>query len=392
MAQLKIGFFGDGCLGLTERIRDGVTIDRRGWMRELIRMGHDVTYFSHRTSDPDFKCCNLFADFKLIDLEFEKTDIDRVYVQIEWPKLDILIIESRTRIFGPYGSIMLQYLFLKNYMHTTTKIMFWDFDIGNTLAIVGKTKRDGSVASIYAGSPYQEHDPEFFTALLRSRSNFVYLIPHHLGDKTLQEYEWAKHLYRFTQGINEEFYTQFTDNLFVRNEYDLVYNGSDFNRRDKFKAFYGDWSNKDVTVGLTGNWGSRKGSKEFLVQFPKLHQFGYLDTYETYQRLRQGAMMIQIGQPKYEQYGNFTQRLIEGCFTGTITFADSDLKTIEDYFISDFVISPHEVGETVEFVRSLDDRQYNQLLDDQRLHFLDNGYAWRDKVIDFFNIYDEVRA
>ena len=390
VAKLKIGIFGDGCLGLKERIRDGVTIDRRAWMRELTRLGHDVTYFSHRTKDPDFQCGNLFDKWKVSELEFEKTNIGAVFEEIEWPQLDILVIESRTRIFGPYGSIMLQYMFLKHYMNTSTEIMFWDFDIGNTLSIIGKPKRDGTIASIYAGAPYEENDPIFFQELMGARRYFTYLIPHDVG--LLNEEEWPSNVnqYYFAQGVNEEFYNRFTDVLFLRKEYDLVYNGSDFNRREKFKAFYGDWS-ECCSVGLTGNWGSKKGSKEFLEQFPHLHMFGYLDTYETYEKLRLGKMMIQIGQKSYEKYGNFIQRLIEGCFTGTLTFADSDLKTVDKYFIEDYVIEPGDVGEALDFINSLSDKHYIQMVQDQRQHFLDAGYAWKDKVKVFLNIYDEVK-
>ena len=280
MAKLKVGIFGDGCLGLKERIRDGVTIDRRGWMRELMRLGHDVTYFSHRTSDPDFSVVNLFEPWKVGDIEFGKnvspsstTGVDAIFEKIDWPKLDVLIIESRTRIFGPYGSIMLQYMFLKHYMNADTVIMFWDFDIGNTISITGKEKRDGTTASVYAGKPYEANDPEFFQLLMQKRKDFAYLIPHDLS--LLPEKDWPAglHTFYFAQGVNEEFYKQFTDVLFLRKEYDMVYNGSDFNRREKFAAFYGEWSD-ECSVGLTGNWSTKKGSKEFLERFPNLHKFG----------------------------------------------------------------------------------------------------------------------
>ena len=70
--QLSIGIFGDGCLGLDETIRDGVTIDRRGWMRHLLKIGHNVKYYSHRTKCKDLPCVNLFEKYKLNTLEFEK--------------------------------------------------------------------------------------------------------------------------------------------------------------------------------------------------------------------------------------------------------------------------------------------------------------------------------
>ena len=101
--------------------------------------------------------------------------------------------------------------------------------------------------------------------------------------------------------------------------------------------------------------------------------------------------MIQIGQKSYEKYGNFIQRLIEGCFTGTLTFADADLATITQYYIPDYVIVPDEVGEALDFVDGLSDKQYASQVRDQRQWFLDRGYAWKDKVKDFLDIYDFMR-
>jgi len=376
---MKIAFFGDGCLGLTERIRDGVTVDRLGWISELKKLGHEVAYFTHRSKAKD--CVNLFSNYKGRQFDCDEWD----YPEIAFPELDVLVIESRTRIFEPGGSIFLQYLFLNHYMKTNTKICFWDFDIGNTASIVGtRTTRNGSLDSIYANDPYEWENQAFYDLLQESKSSFIYLLPYEIDDEVRKQFDFTENLHMFTQGVNEDFYASiaFDD----AKDFDLIYNGSDFNRREKFKDFYGNWSNKGFKVGITGVWNKKKGSKEFLAQFPNVHYFGYLNMLEVYPTLNRARALIQIGMPLYVKRGNFIQRCIEGAFSNVITLIDAEIKDSKKYYLPSRCISKDAVGPYLDEIDGYSAADYAAAVDEQKEYFLDNGYAWKDKVKRFLEI------
>lgn len=381
---MQIGFFGDGCLGLDERIRDGVTVDRLGWISELEKLGHVVSYYSHRSK----VSVNLFSDYLGKQFCFEQWK-DVYTKNIQFPELDVLVIESRTRIFGAGGSIFLQYLFLKHYMKTSTIICFWDFDIGNTASIVGTQtiRKTSRLNSIYANKPYEITDPEFYNMLQEQKSEFIYLMPYALSDCIKKQFSFAKHLHMFTQGVNEDFYNsiEFSNTK----TFDMIYNGSDYNRRQKFKDFYGDWSNEGFRIGITGVWNKKKGGEEFLKQFPEIHQFGYLSTVDVYTVLNKARVLIEIAPSHYIKHGNFTQRCVEGVFSNVITFIDAEIKDSSIYFMPEFCINKQDVGDFLDEIFEYQYNDYINIVNLQKEYFLDNNYSWKHKVVEFLNIIGE---
>ena len=371
---MRIGFFGDGYLNLEEKGRDGSVVDRRGFMSELNKLGHETFYLVRGRTSTEFNCIDVFDEIKNVDMSFEryKPEWDLV---LKFPKLDILIVESRNRIFGAYGGVFLQYKILKHYMNTDTRICMWDFDMNNYPITCDK--------SIYTGKPYGVNDPHFLETLHAKRHEFIYLFPYEVTSELKTKFNYSKNLHTFLWAINEDFYSKLE--LPNVKDFDLVYGGSDYNRRKKFEAFYGTPANNGFKVGMTGVWNKKKGSKEFVSQF-KLEYFGYLSIIDTFKNINRGLATIQILMDHYVKIGYVTQRQIEGPFSNVITFIDKDIKNSDKYFMKEFCISSDEVDNTLRELQSMTIDEYMGIAKMQQKWLLDNGFAWKNRVKEFLAI------
>lgn len=342
--------FGNGSFDLNGRARDGSVYTRRGLVKwcnenniEYCWLGKD----RDENHDDLQKTIN-YADVigkKKGPFEFEEP----------LPKGDFLLIEARTRIFGPYdigyeqGKIINWYL--KN---TDIMIGVWDFDL-NIQNIFGKNGKKG----LY---PWLENYMD----------RFVGLVPYEVTDEILNKHN-LKNLKTLYWPMNHEIVLDPGNKSRL-----LLYSGSDYHRREKFAKFYGEVSNiTNSEVAYSGVW-KKKDSKEFLAQFPNLKHTGYVTLDNLRKEISNSYGVVQIVRKDYEAIGYHTERLQEVPFFGAVCLADGGIKNIEKFCLPDLIVNTtQETLEKLAFISRLLPRAYKELVIEQQRYLLNNHHTYQ---------------
>ena len=322
---MKIAIYGTGEFSLESACRDGSVMDRRGFATEAKRAGHAVFWIGknrdakHHSliSGPPFSDVFFQSPFNLWGSSdykrFEEASTKwtaQTRPKLAFPVVDALIIESRARVFNPYGAFFEQYLVLEHYLkHTDTRIFFRDFDL-NTLGIL----RHGS-------DKYYPHFDEITALIAANRHRVSVLCPYKNPMTVFSKFGVAAH--EFYWGIPKEYFDLCDSYRDVIKAWPLVYNGSDYNRRKAFEEFYG---HQRINVGLTGVWGKKKGSTEFLATLPNVTYLGKLTLEKMFAAVAAAYAVVQIVPNSYIKVGYFTQRIIEVPFCGTAVLCDARVK------------------------------------------------------------------
>lgn len=341
----KLLAFGNGSFDLNGRARDGSVYTRRGLVRWCEENNIQYVWLG-KNRDSEFDSLTSSIEFKDVigkkkgPFEFED----------DLPEGDFLLIEARTRIFGPYdigyeqGKIIDWYL--KN---TDIKIGIWDFDL-NIQNIFGKNGKKG-----------------LYPWINKYLDRFVGFVPYEITDKIKEKYN-LKNLQTLYWPMNHELTLEAGPK-----EYDLLYSGSDYNRREAFAKFYGRISDSsDMVVKYSGVW-KKKDSKEFLSQFPSLESVGYVTLDKLRSEIQKARAVIQIVRKDYEDIGYHTERLQEVPFFGTICLADGNINNIESFCPKELIVSTTEEAlEKLRWIKSISPKQYREVNEMQREFLLVN--------------------
>lgn len=338
--------YGNGSFDLKGRSRDGSVYTRRGlikWCNE------NSIQFVWLGKYKDEEIDDLIQTIEIADVIGDKKG--PYELNDDLPKGDFLLVEGRTRVFGPFDAGYDQGKVLEWYCkNTNIKIGIWDFDL-NIYNILGKKGKVG-----------------LYPWISEYLNRFVGFIPYELTETIL-----SKHNLQEFKTMYWPINTETLKPIEKDREIDLLYNGSDYNRRAKFKEFYGDISEQtDLIVKFSGVW-KKKDSQEFLSQFPKLQHTGYVKLNELQDLIRNSLAVIQIVRKDYEPLGYHTERMQEVPFFGTVCLGDRQIKNIEKFCPEDLIVyTTSEAIEKLKWLKSLSYEEYSEVVEMQRKHLLNN--------------------
>lgn len=263
---MRIGFFGNGALGEKDaQVRDGTVADRYELFEGLKALGHEPLYLAPRERSPG------------------NPDV----VGYDWRgDLDILILECRDAVWPPQvrcrsaegdclhppcvdvalASIPVyqQAKVLRDWdagkFGRDTRLAFIDFDL-NVRRVIGLA---GRTSTYVTGKFWQAAVPWMSDVLERVRMESVVLVPYYPQRSLLvrkrrsdEGYQVRRWVWSYPTWLEREGLLPWSER-----RWDLIYTGSDYDRRRRWWEFYGTQVLSGAKVAVTGTWGDRRGGRD----------------------------------------------------------------------------------------------------------------------------------
>lgn len=232
-------------------------------------------------------------------------------------------------------------------------IMLWDFDLNarRAFGLAGRT-------SYYVqGDFFKRVRPDAAQTIeyVRTSTSTRVLVPyepegtHLVGRyrKKFDDEQWSPVLFAWTyprwlEDDNRDWV------LPHAREWDMVYTGSDYDRRRRLWHYYVEQNKRGFRVGVTGVWGNRRGGREEgqwgekgfrtrLEEETNVELLGpsgmkQLPFEEAMGHLRNARASVQITMDTYAKMGYYTNRWAEIWACGTFGFMDPEIKRMERYY------------------------------------------------------------
>lgn len=371
---MRIGFVGNGALGTPDAVvRDGTVADRLALFNALEQEGHEVLYLAPPERSPD----------------------DPRVVGYAWTgELDALVVETRDAVWPPQVTclrdsqgesrdcdlehegylrcvhaaltkatgipVYWQAVTLERWRRgdfsrrtgewrTRPALMLQDFDL-NVRRVFGLAGR-GSTYRL--GKFWRKAVPWMEDVLeeLRSDPATTVLAPYDPDRSLLVKQRGKRSSERYSV---ERFYWAYPSWLETSDwlplearRYDFVYTGSDYDRRRRWDAFYGEAMRHGARGAVTGTWGNRRRGRdrepwneagyrgrleeEFgdALEFLSPSTTGQLPFMEAMGLLGQGRWAVQVVPDEYARLGYYTNRVAECAARGVPLFVDAEIHEAE---------------------------------------------------------------
>lgn len=371
----RIAIFGDGTLSKSHKIRDGRITSRINQLRTR----RDWVYLSKRGE----------AESDLVDQlkdPFWREEVDAVMLEARW---SIYPPPQDAPDKWPKDSFYQQAVFLRDWADgkfgDEIPLIIMDPDLNSRRAF-----GVGGYKSLYVGAAAWKKMTPWMPETLKEvwkRAIFA-----HAYEPTAYEIETKRkeeHTYTteridwFTYDIKDE-----TVPLpLSEREWDFLYHGADYYRRDAFWKFYTEMASMGARVATIGEWnrnrknggGGRFEGKGFRdlceqagVHFPTDGKGVPINEMQKF--LAHSKFHVNIVTPVYARIGHLTNRMQEAITVGTVPFVDSSIQHLD-----------HAVPKSFFYVKDA-----NDLADKTRQLFDPQIYSaaiqlWRDHYRTNFN-------
>jgi len=144
-------------------------------------------------------------------------------------------------------------------------------------------------------------------------------------------------------------------------KYDLLYIGNQKSDNNREKKLFKFLSNTGLNVAVIGNW-THKGMVEGINFLGRLGGHG-----EIYDFYNDALATIQIGDKGFQQIGMQTTRITQAIMSGTVLFADSEIKGTEKYILPNNIVDSKErLVDELKKLKAMDQAEVEKLCEQQK--------------------------
>lgn len=269
-----------------------------------------------------------------LDLEASWRKMHKNINKVNWPKVDLVVIENMGYPFIPVFTLKL--MIILAYKDKVPVLVLDDDD--STQPLLERAQKILKIdidKDIYVGTHFKK---KIF------KNQVPYYIPYN------------PYIERKVLPVNKL-------------ENDLVYVGHDYDRREKMMKYYFDMVNEhpEVNVKVFGDWSKWLKTKRYSTLYPTSIFNGTVSQNAGYDILNKTLASVFVVPPYCEERGHITQRLVETAAVGCITLADKDIYTVEDYVLKDNIVSSlDETYAKLEEFKKQSFKQRKDMIEDQR--------------------------
>ncbi len=331
---------------------DATFLYRKMSLEWIKNQGHEIYLMNERRDWKRYKKFDSVKDskmfspsnlFKTIDWTRENNSIklelswQNMYEDIDkvnWPKLDMLIIDNAAYPFMPV--ITYKLMLILAYKDKIPVIVLDDDD--HTLPILNRADK---------------------------------VLGTHIQDDIFVATRFKKQVYRNQLFNPFPYFEEYERDILPvdKLEHEYVYVGHDYDRRQKMIKFYFDIAKNysDVNVEVYGNWDKWLKTKRYCEKYPKDVFKGTIAPSAAFDLWNKSLCSAVIGRPVYEETGQITPRMVEATMCGTAIIADKDIYTIDDYVLKDNIVSTtEEVYNRIEFFKKQSFEDRKEMIEEQR--------------------------
>lgn len=360
---MVIGYYCYGKISedLNNFIQENGKIESSIWYRKLqldqiSKLGHEIYLMNEKKEWKKYKpfdCLKnsktfspgkVFSKLKWItedgSIKLEKSWLDmyKHIDDVEWPKLDMLIIDNAGYPLFPIFTYKL--LLVLAYKDKIPVVLLDDDNHTEKLfprfnKVFGKNLLE-----------------DVFVATRYSKQNFPKQIHFPLAYDQSREQK-----------------VQPVKNL----EHDYVYIGHDYDRRQKMIEFFFEFDMKyrnEFKTEIYGNWDKWLQTKKYSKVYPTDILKGPIAQLDGFNLLNKTLATCKVLPPFAEEYGHITGGFYEAITYGCPMLADKDIRTVEQYIIKDNIVSgKDEVYKRLVELKNQSWKSRKEMIEEQRKMF-----------------------